>query len=73
MSTFVGAINVISMDHGSSIVLEEALIISPKSSARTNGGSGSGNTANIMRNFNRFSLTNTNRPHIADQNIAGTV
>ncbi|ERI11376.1 spore germination protein [Aneurinibacillus aneurinilyticus] len=73
MSSFVGFLNILTMDHGSSIVLEESLIISPKSSARTNSGSGSGNTANFMENFNGINSTNTEEPHVADQNIAGIV
>ncbi|WP_152667927.1 spore germination protein [Aneurinibacillus tyrosinisolvens] len=73
MESFVGFLNILTMDHGSSIILEESLIFSPKSTARTNSGSGSGNTANFMENFNRVSSTNTEEAHAADQNIASIV
>ncbi|WCK56236.1 spore germination protein [Aneurinibacillus sp. Ricciae_BoGa-3] len=73
MSLFVGFLNILTMDHGSFIILEESFIISPKSSSRTNSGSGSGNTANFMENFNAVSSTNTVEPHTADQNIASIV
>jgi hypothetical protein len=71
--SFVGFLNIGTMDHGSTILLEESLIFSPKSTSRSNSGSGSGNTANFMENFNGVSSTNTDEPHAADQNIASIV
>ncbi|WP_047155329.1 spore germination protein [Aneurinibacillus tyrosinisolvens] len=73
MSSIIGAINIGSMDNGSTIITKKSVILSPKSTSTTNDGSGSGNTANFMENFNRFSSTNTNEPHSVDQNIAGIV
>ncbi|MEZ2658672.1 spore germination protein [Aneurinibacillus aneurinilyticus] len=48
-------------------------LISPKAVSSQNWGSGAVNTANFMRNFNAIHSTNTERPHVADQNIAGVV
>ncbi|WCK55087.1 spore germination protein [Aneurinibacillus sp. Ricciae_BoGa-3] len=73
MSSVVGFLKILTMDHGASIILDESLIIAPKSSARTNSGSGSGNTAIFMENFNGVSSTNTNESHVADQNITSAV
>jgi hypothetical protein len=73
MSTFIGGINIGTMDNGSSIITKKSVLVSPKNSSASNSGSGFGNTANFMRNFNDASSTNTNRPHFADQNIAGAV
>ncbi|WCK52506.1 spore germination protein [Aneurinibacillus sp. Ricciae_BoGa-3] len=70
MSTIIGGINIGTIDNGSSIITKKTVLISPKASSTSNSGSGFGNTANFMKNFNETSSTNTKRPHIADQNIA---
>ncbi|WCK56235.1 spore germination protein [Aneurinibacillus sp. Ricciae_BoGa-3] len=73
MSSFIGGINIGTMDNGSSIITKKSILVSPKATSTSNSGSGFGNTANFMRNFNAVSSTNTKRPHIADQNIAEVV
>jgi spore germination protein PF len=73
MSTFIGGINIGTMDNGSSIITKKSVLVSPKNSSASNSGSGFGNTANFMENFNVVSSTNTDEPHAADQNIASIV
>lgn len=59
--------------YGSSVITKKSVLVTPKNASTSNSGSGFGNTANVMRNFNGVSSTNTDRPHVADQNIAGSV
>jgi hypothetical protein len=73
MSSFIGGINIGTMDNGSTIITKKSVLVTPKSSSTSNSGSGSGNTANFMENFNGVSSTNTDEPHAADQNIASIV
>jgi hypothetical protein len=71
MPSIVGSINIVSMDHSSVVNLNESVILSPKSTSKSSNGSGTGNTANFMKFINISpNATNTNEPHISDQNIA---
>jgi hypothetical protein len=73
MSSFIGGINIGTMDNGSSVITKKSVLVTPKNASTSNSGSGFGNTVNVMRNFSGVSSTNTDRPHVADQNIAGSV
>ncbi|MED0708824.1 spore germination protein [Aneurinibacillus aneurinilyticus] len=73
MSSVIGCINIGTMDNGSTIIAKRTALISPKAVSTSNSGSGAANTANFMRNFNAVNSTNTERPHVADQNIASAV
>ncbi|WCK55086.1 spore germination protein [Aneurinibacillus sp. Ricciae_BoGa-3] len=73
MPSFIGGIIIGTMDNGATIVAEKTAVFSPKTSSSSNSGSGFGNTADFMKNFNGTSSTNTNRPHVADQNITSAV
>jgi hypothetical protein len=73
MPSFVRGINIGSMDNGSIVITKNTALISPKSVSSQKWGSGTVNTANSMRNFNAVNSTNIEKPHAADQNIAGEV
>ncbi|ERI11586.1 spore germination protein [Aneurinibacillus aneurinilyticus] len=73
MPSIVGNINIVSVDHSSIINFGDTVILSPKSAAKSFAGSGSFNTADVMKNYNGFNATNTNDSHLADANIAGTL
>jgi hypothetical protein len=73
MPSIVGSINIVSVDHSAIVNFGDAFVLSPKSTSKTFAGSGSFNTAETIKSDNRFNATNTNEPHFADANIAGTL
>ncbi|WCK55208.1 spore germination protein [Aneurinibacillus sp. Ricciae_BoGa-3] len=69
MPSFVGSINIVSMDHSSIVNLNETEILCPKSASKSFNGSGGSNTVNILNILNGPSVTNNNDPHFADANV----
>jgi spore germination protein PF len=67
MPSIVGPIKINSVS-GGVINFGDSLNIAPKSTAKSNSGSGGGNTGDFQITNNGFSITNTVDPDVADSN-----
>ncbi|GGC74159.1 putative spore germination protein GerPF [Thalassobacillus devorans] len=70
MPSIVGPIKINSVG-GGVINFGDAFYLSPKSTSKTNAGSGSLNTGDFINTNNGFSSTNPFDPDVNDQNVAG--
>jgi spore germination protein PF len=71
MPSIVGPIKINSVD--GVLNTGDAFNISPKTTAKTNSGSGGFNTGDFQVNNNGISITNTVDPDVSDSNNAGNV
>jgi spore germination protein PF len=67
MPSVIGGINIQSNSGISNF--GDAFYLSPKSSSKTNSGSGSSNTSNFLMTNNGINATGVVDPDVADQNI----
>ncbi|GAX90239.1 spore germination protein [Effusibacillus lacus] len=71
MPAILGALKVISVGSSGVVHIGDAIVIAPKSAAKTYAGSGSFNTGDFPSTYNVVSSTNVNDQDIADTNVAG--
>ncbi|WCF11201.1 spore germination protein [Paenibacillus thiaminolyticus] len=69
MPSIVGNIKVVSVTSGGIVHIGDAIQVSPESTAKSYGGSGSFNTGDFMNANSAASATNTIDPDVADSNI----
>ncbi|MGP4073454.1 spore germination protein [Piscibacillus sp. B03] len=70
MPSIVGPLKINSVG-GGTVNFGDAFYIAPKSSSKTNAGSGSLNTGDFICTNNLLSSTNPFDPDVNDQNVAG--
>ena len=70
MPSIVGPIKINSVG-GGVVNFGDSFYLSPKSSSKTNAGSGSFNTGDFINTNNGFNATNTFDPDVNDQQVAG--
>jgi hypothetical protein len=68
MPSIVGNIKILSIDHSSIVNIGDSVVLSPVSSSKLYGGSGSFNTGDLAAYNNVVSSTNTNDQDLLDSN-----
>ncbi|HUC92753.1 MAG TPA: spore germination protein [Paenibacillus sp.] len=71
MPSIVGSIKIVSVGSSSIVQLGDAVILAPKSSAKTFAGAGSFNTGDFPNTNNGLSLTNTLDNDVVDDTVSG--